>query len=76
MKKIISNLNKYKYPYIFIAPAIIILFIFSIIPIFVSVGISFTDMNIKGLADFNNIDFIGINNYIELFTDKDLLRQY
>lgn len=71
MKKLISNINKYKYPYIFIAPAIIVLFIFSIIPIFLSVGISFTDMNIKGLANFNNIDFIGIGNYIELFQDKD-----
>lgn len=71
MKKFISKLNKYKYPYLFIAPAIILLFMFSIIPIFVSVGISFTDMNIKGLANFNNIDFIGLENYIELLKDAD-----
>lgn len=71
MRKLMSNLNKNKYPYLFIAPAIILLFLFSIIPIFISVGISFTDMNIKGLVNWNNINFIGFENYMELFKDSD-----
>lgn len=70
MKKLIGNWNKYKYPYLFIAPAIILLFIFSIIPIFISAGISFTDLNIKGLANWNNINFVGATNYVKLLSDE------
>lgn len=70
MQKILSKVNKYKYPYLFIAPTVILLTLFSLIPIVVALVISFTDMNLKGLADWSKINFIGISNYAKLFQDE------
>ncbi|WP_026045701.1 carbohydrate ABC transporter permease [Paenisporosarcina sp. TG-14] len=61
---------KDRYPYIFIAPALTILILFSLLPITIAFVISFTDMNLKGLADWSNISFIGIENYKTLLTDS------
>jgi multiple sugar transport system permease protein len=58
-----------KHPYVFIAPAVIILTVFSIVPIIVAFLISFTDLNLKGLADWSNVSFIGLENYIALISD-------
>ncbi|WP_206099729.1 carbohydrate ABC transporter permease [Longirhabdus pacifica] len=66
----VKNLMKNRHPYIFIAPAIIILTVFSIIPIVVALFISFTDLNLKGLADWSNISFIGLENYASLLSDE------
>lgn len=74
MKKVISTIKKHKYPYLFIAPTIIILFLFSIVPIVIALGISFTDMNLKGLADYSNIKMVGFSNYIGLFQDDLFLK--
>ncbi len=74
MKQFLRKLNRYKYPYLFLAPTIILLFVFSIIPIFAALGISFTNMNLKGLANFSNISFIGIGNYLALFKDDSFLQ--
>ncbi len=43
-------------------------------PIVIAGVISFTDMDLKGLADFSKIDFIGITNYLQLFKDKSFLK--
>jgi multiple sugar transport system permease protein len=59
-----------KHPYVFIAPAVIILTVFSIVPIIVAFLISFTDLNLKGLADWSNVSFIGLENYIALISDE------
>ncbi|MEW4369357.1 carbohydrate ABC transporter permease [Paenibacillus kandeliae] len=69
MQKAWQSLGKYKYPYLFIAPTLIILFIFSFIPILVAVFISFTNMNLAGLADWSNIEFNGVQNFVQLFGD-------
>ncbi|MYL62104.1 ABC transporter permease subunit [Bacillus hwajinpoensis] len=53
----------------FIAPAVLILIVFSIVPILIAFFISFTDLNLKGLADWSNISFIGFENYVDLFSD-------
>jgi multiple sugar transport system permease protein len=58
-----------KHPYVFIAPAVIILTVFSIVPIIVAFLISFTDLNLKGLADWSNVSFIGMENYSKLISD-------
>ncbi|MEL3974323.1 sugar ABC transporter permease [Rossellomorea oryzaecorticis] len=58
-----------KHPYVFIAPAVIILTVFSIVPIIVAFLISFTDLDLKGLADWSNVSFIGIENYSKLISD-------
>ncbi|BCB02643.1 carbohydrate ABC transporter permease [Bacillus sp. KH172YL63] len=65
-KRITNNTH----PYVFIAPAVIILAVFSIIPIIVAFFISFTDLDLKGLADWSNISFIGLENYSKLITDE------
>ena len=58
-------------PYLFTAPAMLLLLTFGVFPILVASLVSFTDMNISGLADRSNIKFIGIGNYSKLFTDPD-----
>lgn len=58
----------------FIAPAVILLSLFSLIPILIAFVISFTDMNLKGLADWSNITFIGFENYKDLFSDSTFLQ--
>ncbi|NME50630.1 carbohydrate ABC transporter permease [Enterococcus cecorum] len=63
-----------KAPYFFIAPALILLLVFSIIPIFVAFFISFTDMSLVGLADWTQINFISIDNYKEIITDPIFLK--
>ncbi|WP_430790618.1 carbohydrate ABC transporter permease [Virgibacillus flavescens] len=74
MMDIVKNKFKNKHPYMFIAPAVILLMIFSVIPIMIAFVISFTDLNLKGLADWSNISFIGLENYIELFKDDTFLK--
>lgn len=64
-------LKKYRYPIIFISPAFVLLFVFAIFAMFVALGISFTDMNLKGLADFSNVSFVGLKNYFQVFNDPD-----
>jgi multiple sugar transport system permease protein len=54
---------------VFIAPAVIILTVFSIVPIIVAFLISFTDLDLKGLADWSNVSFIGMENYSKLISD-------
>ncbi|KHO63087.1 sugar ABC transporter permease [Thermoanaerobacter sp. YS13] len=70
MKNTIRWINKYKYPYLFIMPAVSLLLVFTIIPIFVALIISLTNIDLSGLADWSNIKFIGLRNYINLFKDS------
>lgn len=60
-----------KYPYLFIGPAMVLLILFFILPIVVALGISFTDMDLVGLNDFSQVNFIGIDNYIAIFHDEE-----
>ncbi|ANF96616.1 carbohydrate ABC transporter permease [Paenibacillus bovis] len=69
MQKAWQSLAKHRYPYLFIAPTLIILFIFSFIPILVAVFISFTNMDLAGLANWSNIKFNGADNFVQLFGD-------
>ncbi|WP_261806778.1 carbohydrate ABC transporter permease [Lapidilactobacillus luobeiensis] len=56
-------------PYLFVSPAILLLLMFSIIPILIAFVISFTDMSLNGLADFSLIKFVGVANYVKVFQD-------
>ncbi|MGV8851653.1 MAG: carbohydrate ABC transporter permease [Rhodoglobus sp.] len=58
-------------PYLFVSPAMLLLITFGIFPIFVAAVISTTNMNISAFADWNNVEFIGIDNYTKLFADPD-----
>ncbi|TVP87401.1 MAG: sugar ABC transporter permease [Alkalicoccus sp.] len=61
-------------PWLFIGPAILLLLVFAVLPIFVSLVISFTDIDLVGLGNWDAIEFIGLENFINLFQDP-LFRQ-
>jgi ABC-type sugar transport systems, permease components len=61
-------------PWFFIAPALILLFLFSILPILIALVISFTDMDLAGLADYSGIRFVGFDNYLEILRDASFLK--
>ncbi|PLR77043.1 sugar ABC transporter permease [Bacillus sp. V3-13] len=63
-----------KTPYFFVAPAIILLTMFSIFPIFVAFIISFTDIDLAGLADWSTISFVGLKNYKDVVSDPIFLK--
>ncbi|WP_237438481.1 carbohydrate ABC transporter permease [Pseudalkalibacillus hwajinpoensis] len=69
MRSILKNAFQARHGLMFIAPAVLILIVFSIVPILIAFFISFTDLNLKGLADWSNISFIGFENYVDLFSD-------
>lgn len=68
-----GNKNKLL-PYLFITPAILLVLIFYIMPIVIASIISFTNMDLKSLADFSKIEFIGFTNYAKLFGDDVFLK--
>ncbi|MCU1557636.1 MAG: sugar transporter permease, partial [Microbacteriaceae bacterium] len=58
-------------PYLFISPAMLLLLAFGVFPILVAALVSLTDMNISGLADWRNVQYIGTDNYAKLFADPN-----
>ncbi|MCT4585896.1 MAG: sugar ABC transporter permease [Peptostreptococcaceae bacterium] len=63
--------NKYKdkaKPYLYILPLFILLTMFYVLPIIISLILSFTKFNI-----INTPKFIGLKNYIKLFSDKTFI---
>lgn len=58
-------------PYIFVSPAMLLLLAFGALPIVVAAAVSMTDMNISGLANWGNVEFVGLANYEQLFVDPD-----
>lgn len=61
-------------PYLFVSPALLLLIAFGILPIGVAAIVSLTDMNISGLANWSNVEFIGTANYAALVADPDFWR--
>lgn len=57
--------------YIFVIPAVLLLFAFLILPGISTIRYAFTDYNIMRPDDIN---FIGLQNFINLFQDKDFLK--
>jgi multiple sugar transport system permease protein len=70
MENRLKRIGKYKYPYLFIAPTVILLFVFTILPIFAALIISFTNTDLAGLSDWTNIKFVGIENYSKVLSDE------
>ena len=56
-------------PYLLIAPVMVLLLAFGVLPIFVAGVVSLTDLNLAGLGDWNVVQWIGLQNYRELFDD-------
>ncbi|MBS1008803.1 carbohydrate ABC transporter permease [Leuconostoc suionicum] len=69
-----NNLMKKLMPYTFIFPALLLLILFSIIPIIISLVISFTNLDITGLGNWGSVKFIGLSNFINLFHDSLFLQ--
>ncbi|TCZ75796.1 sugar ABC transporter permease [Paenibacillus albiflavus] len=69
-----KGLTTSKAPYFFIAPAIILLVIFSVLPIFIALIISFTNMDLAGLANYSNVEFVGFKNYLNVLADPVFLK--
>ncbi|MFD4420972.1 carbohydrate ABC transporter permease [Agromyces sp. NPDC058484] len=63
-------------PFAFVGPAMLLLVAFGVLPLVVALGISFTDMDISGLANWANIGFAGTENYERLFADPDFWQAF
>jgi multiple sugar transport system permease protein len=61
-------------PYLFVSPAVLLLLAFGVLPIAVAAVVSLTDMNISGLANWRNVEFVGVDNYVALAADPDFWR--
>lgn len=61
------EMKKNKVAYVMIAPFMLLFFVFTVFPVFLSIVLSFTDFN---LLEFPH--FLGLNNYIRLFLDDDI----
>jgi len=61
-------------PYAFVAPSFVLLLVFGVLPILVAAAVSLTDLDIAGLANPDNISFIGLENYRDLVSDSDFWR--
>ena len=73
MEKIKRYWNKpSRSAYLFIAPSIVLLILFSIIPLIMAFGLSFFDVPIT----MNHARFIGWDNFVEAFHDPRFIKEY
>jgi len=61
--------------YLMCFPALLILFVFLIVPFFMSIFYSFTDHHML-LSVKNGTNFIGLDNYVRVLTSKDTYTAY
>lgn len=50
----------------FAAPALLVIAIFFFIPVLAALAMSFTDFDLYALADYDNLRFAGLRNYVDL----------
>jgi len=72
MKNILRNNTHW----FFITPALLVLLAFSIFPVLVAIVVSFTDMNLRGLINLNEVQFIGFGNYIDLLSNTQFIQAF
>ena len=48
---------------LFVAPALLVIGVFFFLPVVAALAVSFTDFDIYALADFDNMRFVGLQNY-------------
>jgi multiple sugar transport system permease protein len=53
----------------FVAPALIAIAVFFAVPVFAALLLSLTDFDIYALADLRNLRFVGLDNYVNLFSN-------
>lgn len=72
-KGTVKNYHEIRAAYLFVFPAVILLFAFLILPAFSTIRYAFTDYNILRP---DNIRFCGVQNFIDLFQDKDFKKSF
>jgi len=50
----------------FVAPALVVIGVFFVLPVFAALALSLTDFDIYALADLANLRFVGLDNYLRL----------
>lgn len=65
------EMKKYRMSYVMIAPYFILFFLFTVLPVLASIGISFTDFNM-----LETPNFVGWRNYIKLLLDDDVFKKH
>ncbi len=66
-QRLIRDVKKSKHYYVLMAPFAILFFTFTVLPVFMSLGISFTYFNL-----LEPPQFIGLDNYLKLFLEDDV----
>ena len=51
---------------LFLAPALLIIGVFFLLPVFAALLLSLTDFDLYALGDLRNVRFVGLQNYINL----------
>ncbi|MGD9910119.1 MAG: carbohydrate ABC transporter permease [Candidatus Izemoplasmatales bacterium] len=62
-----KNMKKHKHAYVMMAPYAILFITFTVVPVFMSLGISFSYFNLLEAPRF-----VGLHNYIKLFLEDDV----
>ena len=62
-----KEMKRNKIAYLMVAPYMILFFIFTVLPVLLSIVLSFTNFNMLEMPDF-----IFLDNYITLFFDDDI----
>ena len=50
----------------FVTPALLVISVFFLLPVIAAVALSLTDFDIYALADFRNLRFVGLDNYLDM----------
>lgn len=58
--------------YLFIAPYLLFFTIFTGIPFLMAIGLSF--VNVKYITKLENLKFVGLKNFIKMFTNKEIMQ--
>lgn len=74
VKKKKSGVNYNKWGYIFMIPFVTVYVIFSLIPLITTIGNSFFENYLMAGLTQVGPNFIGLDNYIEIFTETNLLQ--
>jgi multiple sugar transport system permease protein len=53
-------------PYALVSPALLAVLAFFVLPVLAAFALSFTDFDIYGVADLDNVRLVGVDNYVRL----------
>jgi multiple sugar transport system permease protein len=59
-------MNRQFAAWLFVAPALVVIFVFFLMPVAAGLGLSLTDFDLYALADIRNLRFVGLRNYLQL----------